>query len=230
MDSGGLTIKNMPENERPREKLIRYGVHTLSNSELLAILIRIGYKERSALELANVLLSHDDKGIRFLTNCTVQELSKIKGIGKTKACQIIAAVELGNRLSRSLLEMKKTIKSPKDVTDMVINDMRFLEKEHFKVMFLNTKNEIIAYETISIGSLNASIVHPREVFNRAIKKSSASIILLHNHPSGNPEPSKEDINITKRLIKAGEIIGIEVLDHIIIGDGNYFSLKENSLI
>jgi DNA repair protein RadC len=230
MDSGGLTIKSMPENERPREKLIRYGVHTLSNSELLAILIRIGYKERSALELANVLLSHDDSGIRFLVNCTVQELSKIKGIGKTKACQIIAAVELGNRLSRSLLEMKKTIKSPRDVTDMVINDMRFLEKEHFKVMFLNTKNEIIAYETISIGSLNASIVHPREVFNRAIKKSSASIILLHNHPSGNPEPSKEDINITKRLIKAGEIIGIEVLDHIIIGDGNYFSLKENSLI
>ncbi|MCT4562811.1 MAG: DNA repair protein RadC [Maledivibacter sp.] len=230
MDSGGLTIKSMPENERPREKLIRYGVHTLSNSELLAILIRIGYKERSALELANVLLSHADSGIRFLANCTVQELSEIKGIGKTKACQIIAAVELGNRLSRSLLEMKKTIKSPRDVTDMVINDMRFLEKEHFKVIFLNTKNEIIAYETISIGSLNASIVHPREVFNRAIKKSSASIILLHNHPSGNPEPSKEDINITKRLIKAGEIIGIDVLDHIIIGDGNYFSLKENSLI
>lgn len=230
MDNGSLTIKNMPENERPREKLIRYGPHTLSNSELLAILIRIGYKEHSALELANILLSHDDKGIRFLANCTVQELSKIKGIGKTKACQIIAAVELGNRLSRSLLEMKKKIKSPMDVTDMFINHMRFLEKEHFKVIFLNTKNEIIAYETISIGSLNASIVHPREVFNRAIKKSSASIILLHNHPSGNPEPSKEDINITKRLIKAGEIIGIEVLDHIIIGDGNYFSLKENSLI
>ncbi len=225
-----LTIKDMPENERPRERLVRYGSHTLSNNELLAILLRIGSKEQSALELASTVLSHDKKGIRFLANCTVEELREIKGIGESKACQIIAAVELGNRLSRSQLELKKTIKSPKDVIDIFINDMRFLEKEHFKVVFLNTKNEIIAFETISIGSLNASIVHPREVFNRAIKKSSAAVILLHNHPSGNPEPSKEDINITRRLIEAGKIIGIEVLDHIIIGDGDYFSLKENSLI
>lgn len=225
-----LTIKEMPENERPREKLIRYGSNTLSNSELLAILIRTGSREQSALELANTIISSDNNGIRFLANSTVEELSKIKGIGESKACQIIAAIELGNRLSRSTLEFKKTIRSPKDVKDIFINDMRFLEKEHFKVVFLNTKNEIIAFETISIGSLNASIVHPREVFNRAIKKSSASIILLHNHPSGNPEPSKEDINVTKRLIEAGKIIGIEVLDHIIIGDGEYFSLKENSLI
>ncbi|SKC64456.1 RadC family protein [Maledivibacter halophilus] len=230
MDKYNVTIKKMPENERPREKLIRYGPQTLSNIELLAILIRTGSREQSALELANVLLSHHEKGIRYLANCTVEELSEIKGIGTSKACQILAAVELGNRLSRSSLEIKRTIKSPKDVTDMFINDMRFLEKEHFKVIFLNTKNEIITFETISIGSLNASIVHPREVFKRAIKKSSASIILLHNHPSGNPQPSKEDINITKRLIEAGQIIGIEVLDHIIIGDGNYFSLKEESLI
>ncbi len=225
-----LTIKEMPEYERPREKLIRYGSETLSNSELLAILIRTGSKEQSALELANTVLSSDNNGIRFLANCTVEELNTIKGIGKSKACQIIAAIELGKRLSRSTLESKKAIRSPKDVKDIFIDDMRFLEKEHFKVVFLNTKNEVIAFETISIGSLNASIVHPREVFNRAIKKSSASIILLHNHPSGNCEPSKEDINVTKRLIEAGKIIGIEVLDHIIIGDGDYFSLKENSLI
>lgn len=225
-----LTIKEMPENERPREKLIRYGSQTLSNSELLAIILRTGSKEQSAIELANTVLSHDDNGIRYLANCTPEELSKIKGIGQSKACQIIAAIELGNRLSRSTLESKKAIRSPKDLTDIFISDMRFLEKEHLKVVFLNTKNEIIAYETISIGSLNASIVHPREVFNRAIKKSSASIILFHNHPSGNPEPSKEDINITKRLMEAGRIIGIEVLDHVIIGDGDYFSLKENSLI
>lgn len=225
-----LTIKEMPENERPREKLIRYGSNTLSNRELLAILIRTGSKEQSALELANTVISSNENGIRFLANCTVEELSKIKGIGKSKSCQIIAAIELGNRLSRSKLESKKSIRSPKDVKDIFINDMRFLEKEHFKVIFMNTKNEIIAFETISIGSLNASIVHPREVFNRAIKKSSASIILLHNHPSGNCEPSKEDINVTKRLIEAGKIIGIEVLDHIIIGDGDYYSLKENSLI
>ncbi len=225
-----LTIKEMPENERPREKLIRYGSDTLSNSELLAILLRTGSKKQSALELANTVLSSDNNGIRFLAKCTAEELSAIKGIGESKACQIIAAIELGKRLSRSTLESKKAIRAPKDVKDIFINDMRFLEKEHFKVVFLNTKNEVIAFETISIGSLNASIVHPREVFNRAIKKSSASIILLHNHPSGNCEPSKEDINVTKRLMEAGKIIGIEVLDHIIIGDGDYFSLKENSLI
>lgn len=130
-----LTIKDMPENERPRERLVRYGSHTLSNNELLAILLRIGSKEQSALELASTVLSHDKKGIRFLANCTVEELREIKGIGESKACQIIAAVELGNRLSRSQLELKKTIKSPKDVIDIFINDMRFLEKEHFKVVF-----------------------------------------------------------------------------------------------
>jgi len=224
-----MTIKEMPENERPREKLIRYGSHTLSNSELLAILIRTGSKKQSALELANILLNNSDNGIRFLANCTVEELRIINGIGESKACQILAAIELGNRLSRSQLEFKKTISCPRDVADIFIDDMRFLDKEHFKVVFLNTKNEVTGYETISIGSLNASIVHPREVFNRAIKRSSASLILLHNHPSGNPKPSKEDISITKRLGEAGKIIGIEVLDHIIIGDGEYFSLKENSL-
>ncbi|MDK2918024.1 MAG: repair protein RadC [Candidatus Petromonas sp.] len=225
-----LRIKEMPKMERPREKLIRYGPHSLSNAELLAIIIRTGSREHSALELANIILSRDEKGIRFLANCTIEELSEIKGIGSSKACQIVAAIELGNRLSKSLLSKGESIRSPKDVMDIFIRDMRFLEKEYFKVVFLNTKNEIISYETISIGSLNASIVHPREVFNRAIRKSSASIILVHNHPSGNPKPSKEDINITKRLIEAGKILGIEVLDHVIIGDGNYYSLKENSLI
>lgn len=225
-----LSIKEMPESERPREKMIFYGPRALSNSELIAILIRTGSREHSALELAKIILSQNENGIRFLANCTIEELSQIKGIGQSKACQILAAVELGNRISKSFLEEKKCIKSPKDVVDIFINDMRFLDKEYFKVIFLNTKNEVITYETISIGSLNSSIVHPREVFNRAIRKSSASLILLHNHPSGNPKPSKEDINITKRLIEAGKIIGIEVLDHIIIGDGTYFSLKENMLI
>ncbi len=225
-----LTIKEMPETERPREKLVRYGAESLSNAELLAIIIRTGSKEYSSIDLANIILSQDKKGIRFLTNCSIEQLQSIKGIGKSKACQILAAIELGKRLSRSSLEAKKSIKSPQDVVNIFIDDMRYLEKEYFKVVFLNTKNEIISYETISIGSLNASIVHPREVFNRAIKKSSASLILVHNHPSGNPNPSKEDINITKRLIEAGNIIGIEILDHIIIGDGIYYSLKENSII
>ncbi len=225
-----LSIMEMPETERPREKLVLYGPQSLSNAELLAIIIRTGSREHSSIDLANIVLSQDDKGLRYLTNCTIEELEKIKGIGKSKACQIMAAIELGNRLSKSSLELKQSIKSPRDLVDIFINDMRHLEKEYFKVVFLNTKNEIISYETISIGSLNASIVHPREVFNRAIKKSSASLILIHNHPSGNPNPSKEDINITKRLMEAGKIIGIDILDHIIIGDGTYYSLKENSII
>jgi len=225
-----VTIKDMPETERPREKMIMYGPSSLSNTELLAILIRTGTKDQSALQLANSIISYDNDGIRYLTNCTIEELSSIKGIGVSKACQILAAVELGNRLSRSFLENKVTIRSPKDVANVFLNEMSYLTKEYFKVVFLNTKNEIISYENISIGSLNASIVHPREVFNRAIKKSSASIILLHNHPSGNISPSKEDISITKRLVEAGNIIGIEVLDHLIIGNGKYYSLKENSLI
>ncbi|RKD27979.1 DNA replication and repair protein RadC [Caminicella sporogenes DSM 14501] len=225
-----LTIKEMPESERPREKMILYGPSSLSNSELLAILIRTGSREHSALELANIILSQDEKGIRFLADCTIEELSQIKGIGCSKACQILAAVELGSRISKSLIDFRVSIKSPKDVVDFFIEDMKFLNKEHFKIVLLNTKNEIITYETISIGSLNASIVHPREVFNRAIKKNAASVILLHNHPSGNPNPSREDINITKRLVNAGKIIGIEVLDHIIIGDGNYYSMKENMMI
>lgn len=225
-----FTIKEMPESERPREKMVMYGPNCLSNAELLAIIIRTGTKDSSAIELSSLLLNQIKGGIKELASSTIEELSEVKGIGATKACQIIAAVELGNRISRSLQETKKTIKSPSDVVEIFVKEMSLLKKEYFKAVFLNTKNEIISYETISIGSLNASIVHPREVFNRAIKKSSASIILLHNHPSGNTTPSKEDIAITNRLIEAGKIIGIEVLDHIIIGNGGYYSLKENSLI
>jgi len=225
-----ITIKEMPEMERPREKLIRYGPQALSNVELLAILLRTGHKEESALDLAKRVLSYDKDGIRFLTKCTVEELTQIKGIGDSKACQILAAVELGNRISRSHLENKTAIKGPKDVVSIFINEMSFFDKEHFVVVFLNTKNEVISYETISIGNLNSSIVHPREVFNRAIKKSAASLILIHNHPSGNVNPSKEDIQITNRLVEASKIIGIDILDHIIIGGGKYYSFKENSFI
>lgn len=227
---GKRLINNLPLIERPRERLEKFGAESLSNSELLAIILRTGSKEKSAIDLGSDVLSINESGIRYLANCTMEELKSIKGIGLSKSCQILASIELGKRISMSQISSKYKITSPSDIADIFVENMKCLDKEHFKVVFLNTKNEVITHETISIGSLNASIVHPREVFNRAIKKSSASIILLHNHPSGNPNPSKEDINITNRLVEAGKIIGIEILDHIVVGDNKYYSFKENLLI
>ncbi|WP_053957520.1 RadC family protein [Inediibacterium massiliense] len=225
-----ISIREMAKTERPREKLLKWGVECLSNAELLAILIRTGTKDLSALDLAQKVLSIDQEGLRYLTNCTVEELSNIKGIGIAKACQILSSIELGKRLALSSSKEKYSITSPKDVSNILMEEMRYYKKEYFKTILLNTKNEILSIDNISIGSLNSSLVHPREVFVNAIKKSVASIILVHNHPSGNPKPSSEDINVTKRLIEAGKIIGIYILDHIIIGDGKYISLKESNMI
>ncbi|KAB3531604.1 RadC family protein [Alkaliphilus serpentinus] len=222
-------IKKLPEWERPREKLLNYGANKLSNSELLAILLSTGYKEQSAISLAEKILAQDE-GLRVLTNSTVQELSKIKGIGLAKSSQLIAAVELGKRIALSTKANNYKIKGPEDVTALIMEEMRYLKKEYFNIFLLNTKNEVISIENISVGNLSSSIVHPREVFISAIKRSSSSIILVHNHPSGDPTPSKEDINITKRLLEAGDLLGIKVLDHIIIGDGIYISLKEKAFM
>lgn len=224
------TIKDLPINERPREKLIKYGVESLSNAELIAVIIRTGHNEDTAIDLANRILSIDSSGIKFLSNATVEELTRVKGVGVCKAAQIIAAIELGKRISSRGVESKLKVDSPLVVVELLMDDMKFLNKEHFRVILLNTKNQIISIEEISIGNLNSSIVHPREVFNIAIRRSAKSIILVHNHPSGDSTPSTEDINITRRLIEAGNIIGIEVLDHIIIGDNNYISLKQKNII
>lgn len=229
-DKRSILIKKMAESERPREKLVQFGVSALSNAELLAILIRTGTKDISAIELSQHILSYDPSGLKYLAECTVQELSKIKGIGVTKACQIIAAIEIGQRISKMASIERLQITSPKDIASIFMEEMRYYKKEYFKVLLLNTKNEIISTELISIGNLNASLVHPREVFVQAIKKSAASMVLLHNHPSGNPIPSQEDIAITKRLIEAAKIIGIDILDHVIIGDGVYKSFKELSIL
>lgn len=223
------TIKDLPVDERPREKLYRYGAKSLSNSELLAIIIRTGSRNTSALEASRNLLSLDKMGLAFISQCSIEELSKVEGIGKCKASQILASIELGRRISLSNNYAMK-INSPLDVSNVLMEELKYLEKEYFKIIMLNTKNVIISIEDISVGSLNSSIVHPREVFKEAIKRSSASIILVHNHPSGDPTPSKEDINITKRLIECGEILGIKVLDHIIFGYNKYTSLKEKDLI
>jgi len=222
------TIKDLPIEERPRERLVRHGAAVLSNAELLAILLRVGNKEENAISLAHRILKQE-QGLRFLVDSKVEQMASIKGIGQAKAAQIKAAIELGKRLTTFELGVDKPVKSPQDVANLLMEDMRYLKKEHMKLVLLNIKCNLISVEEISIGSLNASIVHPREVFNPAIKKSSASIIMVHNHPSGDPTPSSEDIAITARISEAGKLIGIELVDHIIIGDGKYTSMKEKGL-
>ena len=226
-----LKIKEMAIDERPREKMTKYGCDKLSNSELLSIILRTGSKNMSAIELSSQIINMDKtQGITALTNITIEELSKVPGIGLAKACQVIASIELGKRISKIKSAVNKTVKSPQDISQMYMQDLRYLKKEVFKILLLNTKNDIINDIDISVGSLNSSIVHPREVFIEAIKRSANKIILMHNHPSGNPKPSTEDKEITNRLVKTGEIVGIHVLDHIIIGDDSYYSFKENLLI
>jgi len=229
MESHNLILRDVPNEERPRERMQRFGAHALSNAELLAILLRTGTYAESAVRLAQRVLK-ESGGLRQLADTSVEQLMQIKGIGPAKALQLQAGIELGRRLARTSIEERAVIRSPQDVANLMTEELRYFQKEHFVCLFLNTKNHVIAQETMSIGSLNASIVHPREVFRAAIKRSSASIICVHNHPSGDPTPSPEDIQITRRLIESGELLGIEVLDHIIIGDQQFVSLKEQGLI
>lgn len=229
MNEENFNIKDIPIEERPRERLIKYGAEVLSNSELLAILIRTGTKSESAIKIAQRMIGTSE-GLQFVSTSTLQELSEFKGIGAAKATQIKAAIELGKRLRNYRIDNRIKINKPEDAIEVLMEDMRYLKKEHLKVIFLNTKNIIIDVKDLSIGSLSSSIVHPREVFSEAIRKSSSSIIVCHNHPSGDPTPSMEDINITRRLHEVGKLVGIDLLDHLIIGDGNYVSLKEKGII
>ncbi|WP_181873153.1 RadC family protein [Fontibacillus phaseoli] len=222
-------LRDIPNEERPRERLLQYGAGALSLTELLAILLRTGTRHESAIHVAQRMLG-ESGGIRGIVDLSLDELTQLKGIGPAKAVQIKASIELGQRLAKTRLPEAQIIRSPRDAADLLMEQLRYLQKEHFVCLFLNTKNHIIAQETLSIGSLNASIVHPREVFRSAIKCSSASVVCAHNHPSGDPTPSPEDIRMTERLCKAGDIVGIDVLDHIVIGDGKFVSLKEQGLM
>jgi DNA repair protein RadC len=206
--------------------MIQYGAEALSHTELLAILLRTGTKRESAVHLAGKILK-ECGNLRNLLDMSMSELTAIKGIGPAKAVQLRAGIELGRRIVRSGNGEVVTVRKPQDAANYVMEELRYLKKEHFICLFLNTKNHIIARETLSIGTLNASLVHPREVFRAAVKAGSASIICVHNHPSGDPMPSPEDIALTKRLVEAGELMGIEVLDHLVIGDGRFISLKEH---
>ncbi|MDF2713936.1 MAG: repair protein RadC [Paenibacillus sp.] len=227
--TSAYTMRDVPMEERPRERMLRAGANALSNAELLAILLRTGTINESAVALAQRLLI-EAGGLRRLVDMNTEQLTALKGIGYAKALQVQAGIELGKRLVRTAQPETVTIRSPHDVSQLMMEELRYLQKEHFVCLFLNTKNHVIGQETLSIGSLNASIVHPREVFLAAIKRSSASIICVHNHPSGDPTPSPEDIDITRRLVEAGSVIGIDVLDHVIIGDLTSVSLKELGLM
>jgi DNA repair protein RadC len=229
MESHNMTLRDVPNEERPRERMMQYGAQALSNAELLAILLRTGTYRESAVHLAQRMLG-ESGGLRSLVDMSLQQLTKIKGIGNAKGLQIQAGIELGRRMARTTLKETVTVRTPKDAADLLMEELRYLQKEHFVCLFLNTKNHVIGQETLSMGSLNASIVHPREVFRAAIKRSSASIICVHNHPSGDPTPSSEDIQITQRLVEAGDLVGIDVLDHIVIGDQSFVSLKEQGLM
>lgn len=229
MESHNFTLRDVPSEERPRERMLQVGAQSLSNAELMAILLRTGTYAESAVTLAQRVLKQSGS-LRNLVEMTVDQLTQIKGIGAAKALQLKAGIELGKRIARTTADDKVTIRSPQDVSALVMEELRYLQKEHFICLFLNTKNHVIGQETLSIGSLNASIVHPREVFRAAIQRSSASIICVHNHPSGDPTPSPEDIAITRQLTEAGKIVGIEVLDHVIIGDNRFISLKEKGCI
>lgn len=222
-------LRGVPGEDRPRERMLQYGAGALSHTELLAILIQTGMQGESAVHLAQRVLN-EAGSLKGLADLSLTELMQIKGIGPAKAVQLKAGIELGLRLSRRTFGERVIVRSPRDAYEAVAEELQDLRKEHFVCLFLNTKNHVIGQETLSVGSLNASIVHPREVFRAAIKCSSASIVCAHNHPSGDPAPSPEDISLTKRLVEAGRIVGIDVLDHIVVGDSTYVSLKEQGLM
>ncbi len=218
-----MIIKELPDTIRPRERLIKAGAESLSDSELIAILLRNGSKRENALNLANRLLS--SYKLDALAEASVKELTQIKGIGIAKACTLKAAAELMNRIKQNTLSTTR-IRSALDAFNYASPLLNHKKQEHFMVIFLNTRNIILKHEIVFIGTLNEAIIHPREIFKKAIAESASSIIIVHNHPSGNTSPSEEDIKITKKLIRSGEILGIEILDHIIIGTG-YWSYREH---
>lgn len=224
-----LKIKDWPEEERPRERLLKSGAETLSDAHLLAILLRTGSVEGDALQLAIYLLKKFSP-LSQLVHVSVSELCAVKGVGPAKAAQIKAAIELGRRsISIPFFEGTKILKS-QDVFAHFSPLLRGARKEYFKIVLLDQKNKIIRTVTISEGSLTSTVVHPREVFQPAIRDSAASVIFLHNHPSGDPAPSNEDKHLTTRLVHAGELMGIPVLDHVIIGNRDYFSFADAGYI
>ena len=219
-----FTVRDLPRQERPRERLQKFGPEALSAQELLALIIGRGIPQKSVINIAQELLAKFGN-IKAISQATLEELSQIKGIGLAKAAQLKACFELGRREELEPELKNFNIKDPESVVKAIRASIKDKAKEHFKLILLNPRNKIIGISTISIGTLNASLVHPREVFKDAIMHTAASVVLAHNHPSGDPEPSEDDIEITKKLVESGKILGIEVIDHIIIGKNDYYSFK-----
>ena len=246
-EANRIRIKDLPEDERPRERLHKYGPETLKDSELLAIILKDGFQGTTVIQLSEQILAAFEGDLKRMADHRSKQYEKIKGVGAAKSAQIVAAFELGKRLARFHADRDK-ITSPADVADLMMSKMRYLQKEIVCVLCLDTKGGVttkgitgnlsddvtwgkkLSEGTVFEGTLNASVFHPREIFRFAIEESANSIILVHNHPSGDPQPSQEDIRATKQLIEAGNQIGIKVLDHIIIGDGIFVSLKEENFI
>ena len=227
-DKYSTTIKDLPTDERPRERLARYGPEALSPAELLAILLRTGTRERSAIDLAQHLIAKFD-GLKGVGEASIERLAEVHGIGPAKAIQIKAAIELGKRVSVSE-NNKRAIRSPEDVFTLVGPRLHGDKQEHFIGVFLDTRNQVIRDEYITTGGLDSSLIHPRELFKRAVDYVCSSVIVCHNHPSGDPTPSQEDVDVTRRLVEAGKIVGIDVLDHVVVGDGRWISLKDRGLM
>ena len=222
-----MRIKDLPKVERPREKLVAKGAENLKDSELLAILLRTGKTGKNVIEIASQILTKHSK--KRLLQMTYQDLVKIDGIDSAKATTLLAAFELAKRALEVDDSNLPVISTPKDVVAQ-LTELRHNKREHFVVLYLNARNQLVHKETISMGTLNANLVHPREVFEPALKHSAAGIMVAHNHPSGDPKPSEDDLEITKRLAEAGKMMGVELLDHVIIAVNNHFSFKEGRLI
>ena len=227
-----LKISNMDHSERPREKAINMGIGSLSDSELLSIILGSGSKDENVITLAQrVLNSHEvHKGLIGLNYMSYHDLTAIKGIGRVKACQLMAVAELSKRMSMVRKNREINLSSPAEIAEFYMEYCRFLTREKVIVMFVSSSNTLLKWEVLSEGTVNRSIISPREVFIEALRCEAVNIILIHNHPSGDPEPSDMDIVVTKRIIKAGELLGIGLLDHIVMGDGCYVSMLERGYL
>lgn len=228
----GDTLKKLPEEERPYEKCERFGAESLTDIELLAVLLRTGTRGESALRLADKILHpvFSQRGILNIHQWSMPQLMRIKGIGKVKSIQILCLSELSKRLAKAAAGQGLCFTSPSSIAKYYMEDLRHARQEEMKLLLLNTKSRLLGETDISKGTVNAAVISPRELFVEALQKNAVSIILLHNHPSGDPSPSKADILLTKRVKDAGTLIGIELLDHIIIGDNSYVSMREKGII
>ncbi len=227
--AAGLSVKQLPPEDRPRERLLRDGAAGLSSVDLLTVLLRTGTRSACAVEVAGRLLASYGS-LHALSQATPDELLGRCGIGPAKAGAMLAAFELGRRVVAAPPARRPVIRTPGDVAALLAGQMRHLDREHFRAVLLNTRHEVLDVTGVAVGGLDSAPIHPREVFKEAVRRSAAAVILVHNHPSGTPEPSGDDVRITARLAEAGRIVGIDVLDHVIIGDGRFVSLRERGAL